>query len=143
MLAATGLAAFPAHAGEAGKAPEADKPAAKSGTAVDMPILVAPLVVDGKLTAYAYIHSTIQARSSSAVLTIRDKTPFLQDAFIRDVNGEPIVDSKDPAKVDKAALQARLLADVRRVVGADKVTSLAFTQLQVAPLRPDVPQTSQ
>lgn len=125
-----------AHKAEGGE--KADKPA-KPGTNVEMPILVAPIVIDGKLTAYAYVSSTIVASSSAAAIEIRSKVPFIQDAFVRHVNTDPM--GKGPAahKIDRDALKARLLADARHVVGAEKVVAIQFTQVQVSPLRPGNP----
>lgn len=131
---ALGLAARPVLAADAAKSdPKSD---AKPGTSVDMPILVAPMSVDGRLIAYAYISSTVIATSAAAAIDVRARTPFIQDAFIRDVNGASIVDPKDTSKVDRPALKARLLNDVRKAVGADKAVSVQFSALQVTPLRP-------
>lgn len=129
------LLTVPAMAGEAAK-DDAKKGPAKSATSVDMPILVAPMVTDGKLFAYAYLNPVIEAASDSAVLKVRDKTPFLQDAFIRDLNGATIVDPKAPDQFDRAGTAARLLADARRVVGAGAIKGLSFSQVQVSPRTP-------
>lgn len=130
------LSAPAAWAADAAKAE-----AAKPGTSVEMPILVAPLSADGKLLAYAYVSSTIVASSASAAIDIRDKAPFIQDAFIRDVNGAPIGRKDAPDKLDSGGLKARLLADTRRIVGAGKVADIQFTQVQITPLRPEAGQS--
>ena len=54
-------------------------------------------------------------------LAVRDKLAFIQDAFVRDVNGDAVAKPDDPEKVDMPALEARLLADARKVMGAGKV----------------------
>lgn len=127
-LLALGAFAQPALAGNA------DTP--EPGTRVDMPILVAPMIVNGKLKAYAYISSTIVATSPSAAVAIRLKTPFLRDAFVRDVNGKPIVDPASPDKMQTKTVRARLLADARRVMGPGKVDRVIFTQVQISPFAP-------
>jgi hypothetical protein len=138
-IAAVGLAlGQPGAVFAAEPAPKADN--SKPGTNVEMPILVAPLSADGKLIAYAYVSSTLVASSAVAAIEIRDKTPFLQDAFIRDVNGAPIGQKDAPGKLDQDGLKARLLADARKVVGSAKVAAVQFTQVQVTPLRPDAAQ---
>ena len=134
LALALGGVAQPSLAGEA--KPDAAKKDGKPGTNVDMPILVAPVVENSKLIAYAYISSTFIASSPAAAIQIRSKTPFLQDAFIRDLNAAPMAPVPAPGKIDRDALKARLLADARRVAGADKVVGLQFTQIQVTPLRP-------
>jgi hypothetical protein len=127
-LIAAALAAPALASGEKEPAP---------GSSVEMPYLIAPITVDDKLVAYAYISSKIIATSSSAAIDVRDKTPFLQDAFLRDVNATSIGSRSDPAKVDPALLVARLLKDARRIVGGAKVANVAITQIQLAQLRPN------
>jgi hypothetical protein len=122
--------AFPALAGEAPK--KAEEP----GTHVEMPFLIAPMSVEGKLTGYSYISSKLVSSSPSASVEIRDQLAFIQDAFVRDVNAAPIGKSSDPQSVDTALLGQRLIADARRVVGQTKVVAITFTQIQFAPLHP-------
>ena len=101
-----------------------------------MPYVIAPIVVDDKLVAYAYISPKIIATSPSAAIDIRGKTPFLQDAFVRDINAAPAGMRTDAAKVDSDALVARLLKDTRRIMGSGKVASVGIVQIQIAQLRP-------
>ena len=132
-LAAIALLALGLLAPSAG-ARESKRPA--PGTGVEMPILVAPMIVDDRLHAYAYISSTIVASSPADAVAIRLKTPFIRDAFVRDVNGKPIVSPDQPDKLDRDALRARLLADTRRVVGDEAVADILFTQVQISPMAP-------
>jgi len=126
------LVAGPAMAGDSAqtKAPE-------PGTSVEMPYLIAPVVVGETLVAYAYVSSKIIASSPQTAIDIRLATPFIQDAFVRDVNAAPIGKASDPSAVDAQALTARLLADARRIVGASKVVDLRLIQIQMSPLRPN------
>lgn len=118
----------------AGEAPKPDKP--EPGTSVEMPILVAPMVTDGKLVSYAYVSSTIVTTSPAAAIDVRAHTPFIQDAFVRDVNAVPIVTTDASQGIDKGALAARLLAAARRITGSSKVASVKLTQVQISLLRP-------
>lgn len=120
--------ALPAFAGE--------KKAAEPGTHVEMPFLIAPMSVDGKLEGYAYISSKLTTASPSASVEVREKLAFIQDAFVRDVNAAPIGSAADATQVDRKLLAARLVADARRVVGAAKVSGIDFTQIQFSPLHP-------
>jgi len=107
------------------------------GTNVDMPFLMAPMTgADGKLSGYAYISSRLTASSDTFALAVRDRIAFIQDAFVRDVNGPGVAKSSDPTAVDQPALEARLLADAKKVMGPGKVVSIAVTQVQIAPLHP-------
>ncbi|HXS06446.1 MAG TPA: hypothetical protein VN723_06620 [Rhizomicrobium sp.] len=128
------IIAAPTFAAEKEAGKEGDK-AGAPGTNIDMPFLMAPMTdADGKLSGYAYISSRLTAASDASATLVRDKIAFIQDAFVRDVNKTEIAPSG--VTVDNAALQARLLADARGVVGGGKIVSIAITQVQVAPLHP-------
>jgi hypothetical protein len=121
----------------AADAPAADSKGGKPGTNVDMPYLMAPMTgADGKLSGYAYISSRLTATSDTFALAVRNKLAFIQDTFVRDVNGTAIGKAGDGSTVDQPALEARLLADAKRVMGAGAVASIALVQVQIAPLHP-------
>jgi hypothetical protein len=117
-------------------APAAGAKAGAPGTNVEMPFLIAPMSKDGKLLGYAYISSKMVTSSPSASIAVREKLAFIQDAFVRDVNAEPISKADDPRAVDTALLNTRLVAAARRIVGSDKVVSMVFIVVQFAPLHP-------
>lgn len=127
------LASPPAFA--AGEAAKDGKGA--PGTNVELPILIAPMNdADGKLVSYAYVTGTLTASSPGDALMVRDRIAFVQDAFVRDVNGAAITRADDLTAVDKPALAARLLGDARKVMGAGKVKAVVIDTIQIAPLRP-------
>ena len=106
------------------------------GTNVEMPFLIAPMSNGGKLLGYTYISSKLVASSQSAAIDVREKLAFIQDAFVRDVNGDSIAKPDDPTAVDAALLNARLIDDARRIVGNSKVVSMVFVRMEFAPLHP-------
>ena len=109
----------------------------KPGTNVDMPFLMAPLTnADGKLTGYAYIATRLTALTDVFALAVRDKVPFIQDAMVRDVNSASVATPADPDQVDIPGLEARLLADARKVMGAGKVKLITVCTVQIADLHP-------
>jgi hypothetical protein len=137
VLASACLFLSPALAGGAISHGKETKAEYEPGSTVEMPFLIAPLNHDGKLVGYAYISSKIVASSLTAAVSVREKTPFLQDAFVRDVNAAPIAKAHDPLTVDQPALAARLLADAKRIAGSNKAVSFVITQIQIAPTRPN------
>jgi hypothetical protein len=112
------------------------KKAEEPGTHVEMPFLIAPMSVDGKLKGYAYISSKLTTSSPAASVEVREKLAFILDAFVRDVNAAPIAKPDAPTEVDRAALASRLVGDARRIVGNAKVVAITFTQIQFSPLHP-------
>lgn len=128
----------------ASMAEDAKKPDAKAGTSVEMPYLIAPLSSGEGLLAYAYISCKIVGVSQAAAIEIQAKVPFIQDAFVRDVNASSIGKPDDPMAVDRATLAPRLLMLAKKVMGPGKVTDLKLMEVQIRPLRPvaDAPATS-
>lgn len=111
------------------------------GSSVEMPYLIAPMIdAGGKLLGYAYVSTKIITNSPDDAVEVRNKTPFIQDAFVRDVNATGFAKAGDPMTVDQAVLLARLLADARKVVGGDRISTIVITQIQISPLRQVVPQ---
>jgi hypothetical protein len=102
---------------------------------VTMPTILAPMVADSRLENYAYITIVLKPATPAGVLTIREKVPFLQDAFLRELNGAPIVKADDPKLVDEEALKPRLLARVNQVLPAGTVAELKFEPIVVAPVQ--------
>ena len=122
LVVALTLPAFAAEKAEGAKKEGGEAKKGKPGTNVDMPFLMAPLTnVEGKLTGYAYISTRLTASTESFALTVREKLPFIQDMMVRDVNGTAVTTAEDPQSVDVPRLESRLLADARKVIGADKV----------------------
>ena len=120
----------------------AEKPAegakgGKPGTNVPMDFVMAPLSNPaGKLVGYAYITSRLTASSESIVTAVRDKLPFIQDAFIRDVNARNIATATDPQAIDVPGLETRLLADAVKVMGPGKVKMITVCTVNIAVLHP-------
>ncbi len=108
-----------------------------AGTNVPMDFVMAPLTAPGgKLLGYAYITSRLTAASEGMVTGVRDKLPFIQDAFVRDVNARSIAIAADPQAVDVPGLEARLLADVVKVMGPGKVKTITVCTVNIAELHP-------
>jgi hypothetical protein len=112
------------------------------GTNVDMPYLMAPLTgSEGKLIGYAYISSRLTAVSEPVARDdVRAKLPFIQDVFVRDVNGRTVSTAGDPEQVDLASLESRLLTDAVKVMGSNKVKVITICTVEIAELHADKTQ---
>ncbi|HEU0096339.1 MAG TPA: hypothetical protein VFQ52_07775 [Rhizomicrobium sp.] len=138
ILALAILVTFPAlAAGEKKEGGAESKKGGKAGTNVEMPFLMAPLTnEDGKLTGYAYISTRLTAVSEATTLIVRDKIPYIQDAMVRDVNGAEVAAAEDREQVDIPKLEARLLGDAKKVLGAGKVKQITVCTVHIAELHP-------
>lgn len=132
LLFLAALLILPARAAEESAAKGAKKGGAP-GTNVDLPYLMAPLLDDnGKLLGYAYITSRLTVATESDKLTVTEKMPFLQDARVRDVNANPVFTPGDHQKIDVAGVEARMLANARKIVGASRVKVITICTVQIA-----------
>jgi hypothetical protein len=116
----------------------AAEPAKDEGpTDVDMPPILAPIVVDHRLESYAYITIQLTPASRDKALAIREKVPFLRDGFLREVNGKVgIGKAGDPRTVDQPALKKRLLARVNQILPPGTVIDLKFREIALTAIQP-------
>ncbi|HEY4263940.1 MAG TPA: hypothetical protein VGM72_01365 [Micropepsaceae bacterium] len=105
-------------------------------TDVEMPAMLAPMVVDNRLESYAYITVALTPASRDKTLLIREKVPFLRDGFLREVNKASIVKPAEPTAVDQPALKKRLLARVNQILPQGTVSDLKFQEIVMTPIQP-------
>jgi len=103
-------------------------------TNVELPAFLAPMLIGNRLESYAYITVALTPANREKMLAIREKMPFLRDAFLREVNKGSIVKGDDPTTVDTVALKARLLLRVDQVLPKGTVSDLKFQQIVMTPI---------
>ena len=117
-----------AHAGGGGghgkKSAEGGEKAPKAAPSVSMPMLVAPMNVDGKMQRYIFLAVELVLTDAAHKSMMLEKIPYLQDAFLRNVHALPVGLSTDPKTFDNDGLAARLMADCLRVVWPDIVKNV-------------------
>ena len=114
------------------------EPAAKDQavTNVELPAFLAPMLKGNRLEQYAYITVALTPANRERMLAIREKMPFLRDAFLREVNKANIVKADDSNSVDTVALKARLLVRVNQILPKGSVSDLKFQSIQMTPIQP-------
>ena len=120
------LASSESHAPKKPDAAEEQTIGAPRTPSIDMPILVAPVVVNGEMHHYVYLGVTLQLADDNHKSELLEKIPYLQDAFLREVHGPSIAYNNDPSIVDEKALVARLLRVCEKVAGPNLVKDIAF-----------------
>ena len=105
-------------------------------TNVELPAFLAPMLIGNRLEQYAYITVALTPANREKMLAIREKMPFLRDAFLREVNKASIVKADDPKAVDTVALKARLLVRVNQILPKGSVSDLKFQQIVMTPIQP-------
>jgi hypothetical protein len=100
---------------------------------IEIPPILAPITVQNQLYGYAYITIALAPAGRDKVLAIRGKMPFLQDAFLRELNKASIVKAGDPKTIDADAVKARLTVRMNQVLAAGTVSELKLQQVVMAP----------
>jgi flagellar basal body-associated protein FliL len=119
---------------QAGFAAEPEKD--QGPTDIEMPPILAPMVVDNRLESYAYITIALSPASRDKTLVIREKVPFLRDGFLREVNKASIAKPGDASAVDQPALKKRLLARIGQILPPGTVSDLKFQEIVMTPIQP-------
>lgn len=119
------LTVLPASASDA-PAEKSDSPLGGDDNTVEMPMLVAPVTVKGRLYHYAYMRVMLEAKDASTVELAREKVPFIIDAMLRETHRESIALNGDPAQIDGDGLKKRLLDAANSAIGPGSFTALTF-----------------
>jgi flagellar basal body-associated protein FliL len=104
-------------------------------TDVELPAFLAPMLNGNRLESYAYITIALSPANREKMLAIREKMPFLRDAFLREVNKASIVKADDLKAVDTVALKARLLIRLEQILPRGSVSDLKFQQIVLTPIQ--------
>ena len=110
-------------------------PAAAGPVSIQLPPILAPMVVANRLQGYAYITVSVMPSGPDKVVIIRDKMPFLQDSFLRELNKTPIVKAEDAKAVDADAVKTRLTARMNQVLPAGTVSELKIDEVVLSPFQ--------
>jgi hypothetical protein len=126
---AMGVTTLPAEAsggGHGSKKKAAKEERVPSVPSVNMPMLVAPVMIKGQLARYVYLNVTLVLPDESNKMMLLEKIPYIQDAFLREVHRGTIALGEDPDVLDDAGLGRRLMDACVKVVGADIVKKVDF-----------------
>lgn len=125
---AVASSAVPVHASGGGGAKKNTEnvEAVPSVPSVQMPMLVAPVTINGKMARYVYLNVTLVLPDDSNKMMLLEKIPYLQDAFLREVHGATIALGEDPEVLDEEGVGRRLLNICAKIVGPDIVKKVDF-----------------
>lgn len=117
------------------KKPEREKGSGFMGPrvpTVSMPILVAPVVVNGELRHYVFLSVTLELSGDEHKDMMLEKIPYLQDAFLRDVHRASVAREAEPTLVDEDGLKARLIKVSDATVGPGIVKAVQLLNAERA-----------
>lgn len=119
------LAAFASPAPAAG-APKKDAKA-PAGQYVDLSPVGLPLVGEGRLVNYAFVHVRLNLSPSADPVKLRAKEPYFRDALVRLGHRTPLNRPDDYMKIDEARLKTSLMREVVAIAGPGAVQSIVVT----------------
>jgi hypothetical protein len=114
----------------------AAEPAEERVVDVELPAVLAPMIVDTRLESYAYITIALAPTNRDKALLIREKMPFLRDVFLRELNKGTIVKASDTKAVDTDAVKTRLVARMNQVLPTGTVAELKLEQIVITSVQP-------
>jgi hypothetical protein len=124
LTIADGAPVLAAEAAKAEKAEDSKGEKKPAPPTVSMPMLVAPVMVNGQMAKYVYLSVTLDLADEADKRVMLEKIPYIQDAFLREVHGATIALGEDPEVLDEDGLQRRLLAVCAKVAGPDIVKKI-------------------
>lgn len=128
LIAAAAAAAALAFVASTATAAEKEAPGAGSvGQYVDLQPVGLPIVADGVLVNYVFVHIRVNLTNSADVAKLRDREPFFRDALVRAGHRTPFTLKSDYGKVDAPRLIASLTRDVNAMVGPGQIKTIVIT----------------
>lgn len=127
---ALALAGAPAGAPAGALAADREGPPKDAGQFVDLLPVALPIVVDGRLVNYVFVHVRINLTPSALPSRVRLKEPQLRDALVRAGHRTPFTLATDYSKIDTAKLAATLKREAEAITGPGQIKSVAVTAQQ-------------
>ena len=127
ILAAATLALAPASAFAAA---EGGAPPKDAGQFVDLLPVALPILADGRLVNYVFVHVRINLTSAALPNRVRAKEPQFRDALVRAGHRTPFTVAADYSKVDTAKLSAVMMREAAAIAGPGQIKSVVVTSQQ-------------
>jgi hypothetical protein len=96
--------------------------------ALELLPIALPIVADGKLVNYVFVHLKLNLSPAADPAVMRAKEPWFRDAIVRAGHRTPFTLASDYTRVDEARLKAALVREVAAIVGPGKVASAVLVR---------------
>lgn len=96
---------------------------------VELPAIVMPISVDGKLVNYLFVTLKVRVAPKADPWKIRDKAHVARDALVRAVHATPMTDPNNLKDFDRRKMQTVLKPALDRAFGAGTIESMRVIQL--------------
>lgn len=100
---------------------------------VPLPVVIAPVVVRGKLDSHLYMFLAAETPSADDAKKLKEKLPYVLDDLILTVYGPATDVAKADAEPNYAALVDRIKSSINRVMGREIVSKIEVGKIDTAP----------
>jgi hypothetical protein len=104
-----------------------DAPRKEVGQYVDLLPVGLPIVVDGQLVNYVFVHVRLNLAAGADTSRWRAKEPYFRDALVRVGHATPFTIPGDREKVDTVRLAAVLMREAQAITGPGVIRSVVVT----------------
>jgi hypothetical protein len=95
-----------------------------NGLYVDLAQTGLPVIQDGRLVNYVFVHVRLNLAPGSNPVQLRTREPFFRDALVRAAHRTPFVIAGEPNKLDEAALKRTMMVEAAKIAGPRAVASV-------------------
>src|SRR5260221_119629 len=95
-----------------------------NGLYVDLAQTGLPVIQDGRLGNYVFVHVRLNLAPGSNPVQLRTREPFFRDALVRAAHRTPFVIAGEPNKLDEAALKRTMMVEAAKIAGPRAVASV-------------------
>jgi hypothetical protein len=105
------------------------KPEGKSdvGQYVDLQPVGLPIVANGRLVNYVFVHIRLNLTSGANAAKLREREPLFRDALVRAGHRTPFTLASDYSKIDAPRLVASLSSAASAIAGPGQIGSVVVT----------------
>ncbi|CAN5497182.1 hypothetical protein BH10PSE4_BH10PSE4_34960 [soil metagenome] len=124
MTASLALLATPAFARSAKKEEKGKEGEAKVDPIITLQSMALPVIVDGRLVNYVFLHMSITLKTGVPVTVFEGREPMLRDAMVREAHNKPFTRSDSYVALDEARLKASVLRETSSLIGPGKIATV-------------------
>ncbi len=110
---------------------ETDAKAADSSRQIEMPVIVAPIVVDGRLRNYAFVGVRLDVSEGRDPWAVRARTAYLRDAMLRAAHAQPLNDPGDAGGINPERASRVWTTAANAVLGEGAVKSVSVLDVDL------------
>lgn len=87
-----------------------------------------PIVVNGRLVNYVFVHVKLELTGRADVARLREKEPYFRDALVRAGHRRSFGLPSDPTRVDEAAVRAAMAREAAAIAGPGQIARVVILE---------------